>query len=458
MNNTGLRVEITPDGMEAYLVISPGENGPPPGKDEIEKSLASAGVVFGLQEEAIAEALQPAAEVRRILVARGTPPEPGQDGRIEVEADLVRPVGKPAELPDGRVDYRELGLIKNVSEGQVLARRIPPTPGNSGMTVRGEAVPPKPGKAASFKKGRNVQVGPDGECLVAAAEGQVDLGPGGIQVLPVFVVNGDVDLATGNIDFIGSVRVQGAVREGSTVKCAKDLEVEGWVGGATVVAGGNIVIKQGIRGTETGSVTASGNLVVRFIENAEVKAGGNVEVGEAIMHSRVESGKEVIVRGKKGLIVGGVVAAGQKISAKVFGSQLATRTRVEVGIDPELRGRLVQVVSELGETEKHLDQVNKAILLFERQAEQGSLAPDRRDALLRLKRTQYMLTNSKNALSRRKEETEIQIKEARKGRVEVLEMLHPGVQIVIGTSEFLFRDPLGPCNLVLKDGGDIGPE
>ena len=63
---------------------------------------------------------------------------------------------------------------------------------------------------------------------------------------------------------------------------------------------------------------AKSNIICRFIENATVVSGGYVDA-EAILHSKVDAYGEVIVKGKKGFITGGVVRAGNLIEAQTIG-------------------------------------------------------------------------------------------------------------------------------------------
>lgn len=456
MNDPRIVVEISADRMEASLRILAVENMPRPSRREVEDAIAATGVVYGLMADNIEAALADDRGEETTVVARGEVPVAGEDGHIEVDAELIRPAGTPRELPDGRVDYRDLGIIRNVEAGRRVAWRIAPTAGFPGRTVLGEEIPPPPGKVAEFKLGKNVVVDPDGEHLVAATGGQLELAPQGIvEVHACFAHEGDVDLGSGDIDFIGSVRVAGAVREGATVRAQKDVEVEGWIAGATVIAGGNILVKQGIRGRQHGHVEAGGNVTARFIENAAVKAAGNVEVGEAIMHSRVEAGGEVVVRGRKGLLVGGTVIAGQRIVARVIGSQLATRTVLEVGVDPGLKQQLADLIHRLQNLDKQLDEVSKALTFLERAG--GSPSGEKRNAFLKLKRLHYHLLHQRPALTKQKEELEASIQDNRKGRVECGERLFPGVKVTIGANEMFFQDQRGMCTLVLRAGGDIGP-
>ncbi|MCD8491911.1 MAG: FapA family protein [Geovibrio sp.] len=63
-----------------------------------------------------------------------------------------------------------------------------------------------------------------------------------------------MDYSTGNIVFNGVVHIRGDVLSGFSVKAEKDIMVEGIVQDATMVAGGSIVIKTGIKGEVNNNV------------------------------------------------------------------------------------------------------------------------------------------------------------------------------------------------------------
>src|SRR5690606_15317621 len=127
-----------------------------------------------------------------------------------------------------------------------------------------------------------------------------------------YVVPGDVDFSTGNIDFIGSVKVMGSVRNGFSVKAAGNVEIMGRLEGGFINTGGNIVVKEGIVGQGKGNIKAGGSVYARFLENAQVEARKDVLVGDSIMHSTVRAGGKIVVNGKKGKIVGGLCFAGRE--------------------------------------------------------------------------------------------------------------------------------------------------
>mgnify|MGYP001342036727 FL=1 len=82
---------------------------------------------------------------------------------------------------------------------------------------------------------------------------------------------------------------------------------------------GDVVVKRGIQGHNKLTINSAGNVTTRFIENAIINSKKSIRA-EAIMHSNVYSNGDIILIGKKGLIVGGICRAGGNIHAKTIGS------------------------------------------------------------------------------------------------------------------------------------------
>ena len=92
-----------------------------------------------------------------------------------------------------------------------------------------------------------------------------------------------------------------------------------------------------------------------------MEIGGSLTSGQAIMHSKVTVGKKVTVAGKKGVIVGGQVIAGEEVNAASMGSNFATPTEVIVGEAVGLRDELQKMENELKAGVENLDKTKKGI-------------------------------------------------------------------------------------------------
>lgn len=453
-------VEISKDRLTAYLLVHP----PEPGGRALSsadalQALAAAGVSFGVDSAAVtaavAEAARAGQSVRRI-VARGRPPEPGADARIEHHAALLRAGGQPRQRQDGSVDYFDLGLVQNIEVGTVLAKKIPATKGRPGLTVTGTEVPPRPGRDLPLLAGEGAQLQADGLQVVAAETGHALLQSGRVQVSRVFAVRGHVGPSTGNIDFAGSVVVRGNIAAGYSIKASHDVEVQGGIESGSVEAGGNVVVQYGIRGGGgKGSVRAGGAVQARFVENADVHSGGDVLVRDAILHSRVRSGGRVLMTGRKASIIGGHVTARQEVVTRVIGSSWATVTEVEVGVSPGVREEVLRLKEQLAACRQNLTRAAQAVSLLGNQDKAGNLSAERREMLLRATRSQSALQAEQAELAQRLLVLEQELAEAGAGRVEAADAVYPGVRITVGRLTYLVEDLQRRVRFCRGDSGEI---
>ena len=77
------------------------------------------------------------------------------------------------------------------------------------------------------------------------------------------------------------------------------------------------------------------------------------------MHSDVSSKSNILVIGRKGLIVGGICRAKYEIRAKVVGSSMATNTVLEVGVvDPEIKHKFEKLEQNIKTCKDNLEKLS----------------------------------------------------------------------------------------------------
>ena len=355
-------IDITDFEMKAFITVkNPGKGGSDIDFDNIISFLKNSNVIHGIDEERISKLENYPVYNSTILIAEGTKAINGNDAKIIYNFDLARSTIKLKEK-NGKVDFKEQNLIKNVVEGQALARKIPLEEGKSGRTVTGRLLPAKDGKDIVFEVGKNVKLSEDGITAVASINGQVITLLGKLNVEPIYVVPGDVNLKTGgNVTFLGTVLVKGSVADGFKVKAAGNIEVLGNVGKAELDAEGDIIVHQGISGKNGGFVRAGKGVWSKFLENANIEAGEIVVASDGIINCKVEANKKIICQGKRATIVGGVLRAAEEIHAKSLGSVAGSDTVLEVGFDPKSKKRLVKINDDKNALSKELDSIDMDI-------------------------------------------------------------------------------------------------
>lgn len=365
------------DKMEATArFYPPSNNSKPMDKEEIIRSIGFQGIKYGLVESAVDDFVRNREYCQDYVIARGIQVIEGEDAKIIYHFSLEQNA-RPKLNEDGSVDFHKLENINDVKEGMVLATLKREIPGTAGRDVCGAEVKPRPVASKRLSAGKNTYLTNDDTELVSSVNGHVVLDMDGkIIVSNVYEIKGDVDTATGDIDYDGNVTIHGNVRTGFSVTATGDVEIDGVVEAASITAGGKIIIRRGIQGMTKGYLKARGNILCRFIESAVVISGASIEA-DAIMHSKVSARDAIHVAGKKGLIVGGYVRAGSMIESMTIGSSMGSATSLEVGSDPQLQER----IKTLEEKNKQLVQderrVRQVIEAMKQKKAQGKLTPDR---------------------------------------------------------------------------------
>ena len=335
---------------------------------EIMNDLAFKGVKFGIKEDVIEKFVKEPRYCEDIVIAEGQPVVQGEHARIEYyfETELST---KPALSEDGSVDFFNLKTFTQCKQGDVLAKLFPAKPGIPGTTVFGEPIKPLDVKKAVIKYGRNLSLSEDGRILTADISGHVSLVEDKVFLSDVMELD-NVNTSTGNIEYEGSVVILGNVVENFSVKAKGTIEVRGVVEGAYLESESDIIIARGMNGMGKGVLKAGNNVIAKFLENADVTAGGYVAT-DSILHCNVSAGTEITVSGKRGFITGGHVTARNLVSVKTLGSDMGADTIVEVGIDPKIKARIQEIQKKVQENKKALEQSEPVLANFVQKMQSG---------------------------------------------------------------------------------------
>lgn len=445
-------MEIAQDGMIAKArFYPPSETGKRMPLDEFLRDLANRGVKWGIKNELLAAHFGNAPQFcTDLAVAEGQAPRHGKDAVIEYFFNTDTHI-QPTLREDGSVDYFQLNNINHVNKGDLLARIIPEDPGDPGMTIQGNPIKPRDIKRVNLKFGNNILLSEDKMNIISMVDGHVTLVDDRVFVSDVYTVE-NCDLSTGNIDFQGSVQVNGNVYNNMHIVAKGNVMINGVVEGAFIEAGGNITIARGMNGMSKGVLKAGGNVVAKFIENATVEAEGYVNT-ESILYSNVCAGTDITVTGKKGFITGGHVQAGRTISVKTLGAALGGTTVAEVGVNPHLKAEYVELQRNTTEIVKAIKNAQPIIANFtEKRAKGARFTPDQ---INYVKQTATLLEQKKQELTACNEKMkELQKIFASQVKAEIIiqGVVCPGTTIVIGDSSTTVQSSYSYCKFEKRDG------
>lgn len=445
---------LSPDRMLAVgRFYPPSLNGKLMEKDDIFKSLAQNGIKFGIVHENIDYFLKYRIYCENIVLAKGKKPEEGKDAVITYHFNTDRTV-KPKKNEDGSVDFHKLNLISATKKGDILATLEPSVQGKPGTDVSGAVITPRKVVNKVLKHGKDIYLSEDSLTMYSKVDGHAELTDDRVFVSNTYEVLADVDISTGDIDYQGNVTVKGNVMSGFTV-CAKgDIIINGVVEGANLFAGGHIILKLGMQGMNKGKMEAKGNIISKFIENAQVKAGGYIST-EAILHSKVSAQGEISVGGKKGLISGGVIRSASSIVMKTAGSGLGTNTVLEVGIDPELLEEYRTLEKDIIHMNSDKDKIMPILETYKKRLSAGEKLPADKLEYIRILTEKCIELNAKmKEATERYDQIWTFMNGNESGSIKVQNVVYPGVKIVISNIVYYVRNEIQYSKFV-RDGADI---
>ncbi len=446
-------VDVDEDKMKAVCTfIPPSSKGRLMNKSEIVAAIAHTGVKFGIQEAIIDKYVNNRVYCTEIIMAKGIPVVEGRSAVVKYNFK-TKLESKPKVLEDGTVDFQNLDIINHVNEGDIIAYIEPMVEGQPGKNLLGATILPKKVRNAVMKHGKNIHLSEDGLKMYTEVSGHVGLAGDRVFVSNIYEVPADVGVASGNIEYNGSVAVKGNVINGYSVRADGDIVVDGVVEGATLIAGGQIYLKRGIQGMGKGLLVAGGNVVSKFIENCTVKSGQDV-LSDAILHSNVTAAGTVMVSGKKGLVTGGVVKASENIEVVNLGSSMGTKTELIIGVNDE-------VIKECKELEVLMDRIREEqekyiqiINVCKKRLETGNATEELIEAAKISKiKAQQIQTENKESIERYRQ-LQTLIRNYRPGKVSVQNNAYPGVELKMGSEMLRLKDVVMHSKFVLE-GADI---
>ncbi|WAM33425.1 DUF342 domain-containing protein [Caldicellulosiruptor morganii] len=449
LKKVDIKVLVTSDKLKASIVLIQNQNGVELTSENVINALKANRVTYGIDEEAIKRLVENPVFGSPVVVAQGKPPGRPVDGKLIYHFDVKREI-KPKELPDGRVDYKDLGIVQNVRKDDILVTMIDPVDGENGVDVFGGVIRGQKGKKVNLPRGKNTYIDADGHTLKAACDGQVCIIEGKVVVLNTLEISSDVDNSTGNINFVGNVHIKGSVLSGFKVVAEGNVEVDGIVEAAEIEAKGSVILHKGITGMGKGKIVSQKSVIAKFIENATVLAAEDVQA-EAIIHSDIKCGGRLILVGPKASIVGGSCKVGREVDAKTIGSYLSTSTEIEVGVDPLMIERYREIKGEINELKENVKKCDQAVEVLKKIEAAGKITDDKREMLQKFTRSKIVAQERLKSLQQEQEEIEKRLEERSEGVVKVQDVIYPGVKITIGNVCKIIKEPVKYCKIYRQD-------
>ena len=459
--NKMLKVNVQSDKHVATLSLNGNTFTAAISAEEIAEQVQELGIILNDEgREAIvafAEELAGEKVPEPVVVARGKPPVNDKNGALEKLYHDPKDYEEPSDQPEDRPataseSHYDRSCFVMVEEDQSVLRILPPVAGEDGVDVYGKAIPRKLGREVHVIVGQHVRQ--DGDCIVAECDGKLEFVGNKVWIDTKVEVSGSVDFSVGNIDFPGDVTIAKNVLDLFKVRSKKDVAVMGVIEAADVHAGNDLYGTGGMTGKEKGHYTAGHDIKAKYITNATVHAGNNVEVHAEIVNCDLVCSGKVII--ENGLLVGGHTVATNGVKVKQLGSEADVRTLVDVGLDGELRRLCLEYAPEIDQRRRKAKKVRSVVETLLQN--QKYLNSEQKEKATELLYQSYELDEEVDKMvdELRKLFTGQEGEEKVEPEIEVLGAMYPGVTLRFPKVEAFIKSPLkGPIKIGTRESAGV---
>lgn len=428
-------VKISSDGLKAYLTLCPPQEEENYAVSDLEELLEKHNVVEGVKRDVLIKMLDDQMYDIECMVAEGIPSQDGQDGEFEFLFSRVQD-NKPKILPDGSVDYGNMQDVAVVEAGAQIAVYKPAIAGINGIDVYGKPIIAKIGREQTPLKGKGFELSEDKRIYTASVTGKVEFENERLMVSDVITIDGDVTIITGNIQFAGDVYVKGNVVSGMVIHAKGSITVNGHVEGAQLIAGKDVILKNGMQGSGKGEIRAGGDVSGKFFEQTTIYAKGCIRAN-AILNCHIMSEQEIIVSGKKGIIVGGTTSAIKKIDATIIGNMSEVKTRIDLGVDKDVYEHIKKVKAKYAYLMEEINKIEEGIKKINRILERAD-NPELAEKKLYLMRAKISKDTVVSSLQQEIRKCKINVENSQNAKLVVNKSIYRGTKITInGVSKII---------------------
>lgn len=345
-----IKLAVSKDWMQVQAVFKPPEEGKSYSAGDVVEWLKRRGIVYGVREDVIEKTLSGGLYHQKVVVAEGTKQSNGRDGWYEffVRTDMPR-IPKKAE--DGSVDYRNVEAYERVEEGQKIVVYHPAEKGKNGKTVYGTPLTGNDGRELPVLTGRGFWLLEDKVTYISKVNGKISYERGRLVIEALLIMKEDITAVTGRIVFEGCVHIYGHVGSNAYIEATEDIIVEGGLDACRLVAGKDILVKGGARSKGDCILQAEGSVSGSFFESVRISAKKGVRANY-LMNCVAETDGNVMISGRKGIIMGGTTDAAGGVEAFQAGNSMGITTVINVGLNSKMllkKQKIEQSITEVGQ-------------------------------------------------------------------------------------------------------------
>ena len=293
-------------------------------------------------------------------VATGIPIVHGLDGWVK----FYHPHNQRVVIKDdGSADFRNLEKFISIKKDEKIATLFAGVPGTPGKDVYGAVLNPPAIKRPKITIGANIittNVSSPEEPekiyieYTSACNGVLFSTDESVTVSPELRIDQSVGLATGNVNYNGTVNVTGSIEEGSKVECLGSLNVGENLESSDITVGKDLFVKGGIKAKAKGLVKIAGSVKAKFIENSILEIGGDLVIEGYILNSKIFCLGSVVLTGATSAILGSEIIVMGGLSTYNLGSNAGIDVVIELGAHFQNERLFIEYQSKVKASEKEM--------------------------------------------------------------------------------------------------------
>lgn len=401
--------------------------------------LEQSNIHMGIQEDKVDEIVEGKYGKNPILIAKGQLPKKGDDGYYEYffRTDVEK---KPKVLKDGSVDYQDVEWFETVKKDQRLAYYHKAKEGIDGYNVTGAEIKARKGFEKSVLVGKGFVLAPDKQTYLAADDGMIKL-DGNVLEVTKFLELDEITMATGNIDFDGSIHIRGNVENGTAVRATEDIIVDGNVGAATIECGGHVVLKNGMNAAGHGLIKAEKGITSRFFETVKVESEGDIQVNNSLNSQIYTKG----IISSSLTIAGGTAYAAGGFKLYNAGNRAGLHTLLRLGCDEKVLKEKKEVEDSIADITREIQLLNHSYDDFK-----TKYPPEVRNTMetfVKIENALFTKQKQLSELNEMKESFEIHINRANNAKIVISGQAFEGTVVEMNGCRWNARDQV---NITLR--------
>jgi uncharacterized protein (DUF342 family) len=371
----------------------PSGTGAPVTEEMILTALSVNSVFYGINHDAIKEALDRCARehliIRDLVIASGTPPVDEEAGYYRIRDELLN---KPKVIEtDKAIDYKEINPFVIVAAGDVIADIIPPKAGVPGKSLSGEEIPFGTRERAPLEPGKNTQIMQS--TVLALTPGRLIFEGLRFWVNETLTITGDIDYHTGNISYPGDVEIKGIIQEGFTLTVGGSLNLYSTVDATKIMCRENLASTGGLIGHGEGMVLVGGEVKARFVQNCHLESLKTIQILKSIVNSLVFCLGDIQL-GKNGTIVNSQIHTRGNLSTFQIGTTGSQSTVIHCGVDFMAERKLDKYKNKLLKVNELLERLKD----LEQKSGKGNLAGQKAELETEMQEYMKTVTEALNSL------------------------------------------------------------